>query len=473
MATIIYLNNDEAIIVKGSKRPRGLCIESIEHIPLQEGSIINGIILEKENIIKALKPFKNQLKGANLILDSSNITIKKIEIPKAAKKNINNIMKHEMTILEAQEELVIGHSIKETDNMLSVLGAAAPKSLVESYIELFKAIEVRLSAVNVATEAFVELVTSQKPNSGSRVFNIISGRNMTSIILQGSSYSFANRSRLLEIPNTSQRTTEIYSKLSTMIQFNKSQKSQNKLETSMYIGLQEEEIASLQKYATEVNSESEIIAFIPKLDKIMGNKEIAKAIYPIAGLCISKNNIDLLKAYNNSKKGQKTKTVAKTGTLIVIVSALLIGSTYTGIRIATNKITKEAQAVQNYLTNSQDANLINNLNELQNQTIDNRNAYNEIEGVIQSPDIKIFSDITLANLIEISQVVPDSRITQITYENQTQIAIIKGDTQLALGASRIANSLSQLDQISVIDYQGYSSMELGYTFEITAKIVGE
>ena len=241
MQNIIYINNDSLQIVS-ALYDGNFNIKNHINVKLSRGSIINGTILNKEDIQKHLSEHKEYLKDATLLIDSSGILAKKLELPTLNKKQIQEVLKYELGVQDVKDEYIYDVNVISGKDGASVLGCAVPKNLIETYLNMFKEIDVKISRIDIATNAITKFVNSQKDLCNtSFILNIIAGENLISFLCENGKYKLSNRNRLMSNPDSEEYINEIFSKFSSMMQFSKSQKSVFQIEASYYIGLGSED----------------------------------------------------------------------------------------------------------------------------------------------------------------------------------------------------------------------------------------
>jgi hypothetical protein len=126
---------------------------------------------------------------------------------------------------------------------------------------------------------------------------------MLSILFENGLYIFSTRSRLMADRGTDAFAGELSSKLSSLIQFNKSQKSEYVLNMSLYAGLDEYELNALKNLVFDPDLSLFIIPQTPNIKdsfNIDDTFDFGTYIYPIAAFFIGTKAINLYGAYKKS-----------------------------------------------------------------------------------------------------------------------------------------------------------------------------
>lgn len=141
-------------------------------IDIPENTIIEGIISEPEKLGTALKKaFKNpswgKISAKRIIasLPEAHLFTRIIELPKLNEKDIEEAVKYEVDQsfpIPATDLYLDWETINQTQDKTTVLLAAAPRSIVDSYVQLFKEIEMEPLALEVSLASIARAMVSNK-----------------------------------------------------------------------------------------------------------------------------------------------------------------------------------------------------------------------------------------------------------------------------------------------------------------------
>ncbi|OGO90539.1 MAG: hypothetical protein A2Y17_01570 [Clostridiales bacterium GWF2_38_85] len=298
MTTSVYLSNENLVVVSGKETKAGVSVNSFVTIPLFEGAVINGMIINDDIIRSNLKRlcYKGVIpkKDIKLVFDRSTILIKFIRIPKLKSQNILELVKNTFVgAAEAREELVYDYSIIKEENNKDgsnlILATAVEKSLIEEYVELFTSCGIKLSSIDIAINSILKF-QRHCPNFKNSTFIIsfVDADNVFSLLFVDGKYSFSNRFRLISERGTTVSTSEYQGFLSTIIQFNKAQKGNNEIEYALFCGLKENESLLCDELSSSLGLRVEQLTNCPSIniDTKLKNREpeIMKNLFAVANL---------------------------------------------------------------------------------------------------------------------------------------------------------------------------------------------
>jgi type IV pilus assembly protein PilM len=136
--------------------------------------IIEGIVTEPEKLAKELKeifkkPPWGKITAKRLIasLPESHLFTRVLDLPKIKEKDLEEAIKYEVdqSIPAAATDLYVDWEIiKETNDKTTIFLAAAPKSIVDSYVQLSKELEMEPLALEISLSAIARAMISNKDN---------------------------------------------------------------------------------------------------------------------------------------------------------------------------------------------------------------------------------------------------------------------------------------------------------------------
>lgn len=474
MQTVVYINNDSIKIVT-AEHDLEFKISKYENILLNRGTIVNGTIINKEEIQNKLIEHKDELKDAVLLIDSSAIIAKKLELPLMNKKQIGEVLKFELGVQDVKDEYIYDANIIKTENGNSVLGCAIPKNLVESYVNLFQELGIKLSRIEISTNGIVKLVNSYKVlEDKTFILNLIVGDNMIAFLFEKGRYKLTNRNRIMSSTLEEDYISEIFSKLSTIVQFNKSQKSENTIKSSYYVGLDKENVEKLKTYAALYESDVEIVDVSMKLGDFTQN--VGDVLYPLLGIFKYQNDINLLEAYKLSNKIQKIPQKSRIKLAVLGVLAVWVVFSFIIMNINIMKLNHQIKEYTLYL---EDPITISKYEEAQKYINENNNLNKILEEIEMSKNdikkYKIFDKNDVETIFAVSG--GKVSISDISYNSSTANVTIVGVATNELESSSFVKNLYKIGLFENINYKGYSASEnhgegLGYTFTAEAKLKG-
>lgn len=338
--TVLYINQDTIQYVK--KTAGGIQCTEIE---LEEGTVLNGVIVKEAEILEKLGTIAKQLHGKpiTLVIDSSNMMFKKIETPNMPVKHLSSVLRGEFEVVNEDNyvyDYSILSSVKKQGHV--ILGTVAQKEFIQKYLDLFKQAKIKLETIDIALNGIVKFVYQNSSlNRESFILNIVAKNNMMlSILFENGKYELINRYRLIQEADTEPYVNELFSKLSSMIQFNNSKSTEYQVRTSYYVGVSEDTLISLATYADEVD-----VRISPFMERNINNS----CFYACCGVHSLKKDIDLQIAYKLSKKKVRASSKDTAQILSVLGVALAVGSVGYYLTSQNNKLQAQIDPLEKFV----------------------------------------------------------------------------------------------------------------------------
>jgi Tfp pilus assembly PilM family ATPase len=248
MDTSIYFANGTLRAVAGSAGKRSLTVEDAATLRLPEGALINGVITGEDALAAAIHTLREEhprmpMRNVRLAFDSSMIYFKQAELPRLPVKRTLEMIRGEFS--EMEEELLYDYAVlnPRTDNGgMYVLLNAVKRELIMSYIAFFQSQGITLSAISTALSSQIKLVRAL-PSLGRETFImlVLDGNMLGASLYVEGEFRFANRARLFAERGSKALEAEIERTVSTLIQFNQSEKSGATISHLYLCGLTREE----------------------------------------------------------------------------------------------------------------------------------------------------------------------------------------------------------------------------------------
>ncbi|WP_028828612.1 hypothetical protein [Proteocatella sphenisci] len=479
MQNIIYINND-AIQIVSAVHDGNFNIKNHINVKLSRGSIINGTILNKEEIQRHLLEHKEYLKDATVLIDSSGILAKKLELPTLNKKQIQEVLKYELGVQDVKDEYIYDVNVISGKEGASVLGCAVPKSLIESYLNMFKEIDVKISRIDIVTNAITKFVNSQKDLCNSSfILNIIAGENLISFLFENGKYKLSNRNRLMSNPQSEEYINEIFSKLSSMLQFSKSQKSAYEIKASYYIGLGKEKTEKLKTYTQRYESGTRIeeMLLAPNQDA----ETNAALFHPLAGIFKGKQDINLVEAYKQATQVQKISSgsIVKLSVIAFLVAATLTGYVFMSVNI--KNLNNQIETATAYLEDPVTVNKLNEAQMLQAKNVHLNNIITQAE--LSEKDLENYKVLDKRDIDNVFSIAGTKvSLGTMSYDSTEKTISLTGTTKSELDCSEFVTNLYKIGLFSNVTYKGYSAsaiqtdvnsgtnLGMGYSFTAVATL---
>lgn len=318
MKTIVYINNDKLQLVRKNGR-RYKC----ETFELKEGTILNGVIINQEEIVRVLKSIRKYTKEVGVVVDSSNIITKRLTVPKTSKKNLMNGIGAEFDMEQNDELYAYDYSLlKKNKENNTILACAVQRDFLEKYIATFKMAKIKIQFIDSAINSIVR--HAKRPcfmGEQSVVLNIVFGNSILSILFEEGNFRLANRNRMLNEAGTDEYIRELYSKFSTMVQFSKSQKLEYDIAKSYYVGLDAETLDAYTTYARETDATITVEGY-------EDDQKDMEYFYPILGFERRKDDINLAVSKKTKEIDTKNHSTLVLKILILVLILVVMGRYY-------------------------------------------------------------------------------------------------------------------------------------------------
>lgn len=248
---VVYISSHAVQMIYGSCDKQDMIkIEKYMELPLEEGAIINGVVIDENQILEQLKELKGLgVDKARCVIDSGQILLKNIKVPFLKNKELQKIAKDELADIDGSyEDLVYDYSVLRPSFEDSeeaggeILCCAMERKLLASYIDLFKNADIALKSIDISVNALHKLTQELADLEGQTyIVSILDNNNVSSYLFENNHYTFSNRSRLFSERGTQEFIVEMNSNISQLIQFSKSKHSPYTIQTAYFCGLDGDE----------------------------------------------------------------------------------------------------------------------------------------------------------------------------------------------------------------------------------------
>lgn len=461
MEKVIYMNNDTLTVVHGKCKKSGqIKVKHKQQIALPEGTVLNGVILDKEIMKEKLKPLKKALNKGTLLLNSSYIVIKKLDMPELSDRQLLSVVKKEFTLLEQNEPYIYDFSRTDKKHETPIIACAAPSAFIKSYETLFQEIGITLKKIDIVPTSSLKWVKTQKVLQGKCcVLNIMEQNTMTSFLLQNGNYMFHNKTRLVQEAHTEGYSQELGTSLLSIIQFHTAQKLAYPIEASYYIGLDEEVVQSVEKYIPMLENRPSIASL-----KCNGNEAI---LYPLAAMQKEEHEVNFYKGIQTGQKPywKEVRWIRKAFYVAMLVG--IMGTSALWVHQVNLGYKKDIEAIQSALVEPAHIEALQEVRALESYKSQLAVLLDTVEDRVQS--------------LQASRLIDGKKINQIV-NIKTDLVVLNTmnynseDRQFLLGGvakgvhetERFVTRLKATGLFETVDYAGYSrSGESDYQFSIT------
>jgi Tfp pilus assembly PilM family ATPase len=230
----VYISNT-AIQVITSSNPKGgrLQVDGYYEEPVEDGSILNGIIMNSYSLQNTLsqmwKQYNLPTRSVHLVVNGNSITTRHMKIPQMASKDVPAFIRTECKDLENIQNLLVDYSVivpRNADGSCSIFAVLSPREFVQNYVELFREIKVELSVIDLQQNCLIKLMGHLKSLHDKTFAVLILDQNMLmQCLFSGNDFVMTRRSRILANREDAGFQREIGQNINSMIQFNKSEQT--------------------------------------------------------------------------------------------------------------------------------------------------------------------------------------------------------------------------------------------------------
>ena len=233
MSVHVYISNNKIQVLLGSYVKNRLQVQSVCEEPLEEGCILNGIIMNafslQNTITQMWQKYNLPSKGVHLVVNGSSVTVKPMKIPQTAPKNIPGLIRTEFRDMENIQNLIVDYSVtnlRNPDGTCSILAVLSTKKFIMSYVNLFKEAKIDLEVIDLVQNCLIKLMKRFKSLQGKTYAVFILDKNMLmQCLFSNDNFVMTRRSRILAEPEDPGFEREIGQNINSIIQFNKSEQT--------------------------------------------------------------------------------------------------------------------------------------------------------------------------------------------------------------------------------------------------------
>lgn len=295
METVIYLTTTGIEVLSGEYKNQNLQISDYNIYELPAGSMINGVIINKEAIKPVLEEVAKTVSKAKLVISTSQLLRKILNTPKLTHEEMIDLIKYELKqpgAEESSDEMVYDYAIidekPEGKEGIEVLAVAIPKEFIAKYIELFGEAKIELTGIDASYNALHKLFDSVAELKD-KVFIIanLRGSDIAVSLYKGKNEIFVQNSRIFSEAGTPNYINEINSIILKMINFNLANYREYEVSDIYFCNvdnLEKEILFNVVKSSTETNVEKFIKPAMVDYTGSKGQFPVDKFLYCLGTL---------------------------------------------------------------------------------------------------------------------------------------------------------------------------------------------
>lgn len=468
MNRVIYINNDTIHILHGKLTKQDqLKIKNQETIELPEGSVLNGVIINRENVIEQLRIHRKLLQNATILFNSSNIIIKKMMLPVLKKKDTLEVVKKEFALLEKNEDFIYDFHTSMKTRKHTIIACGVPKQFVQSYVDVFQEAGITIRRIDSVLNHVIQYIeTCPTFKEENFVLNMVEKNTMVSLLFEKGYYMLNNRHRIIHEINSEDYGRELFSALSSMNQFHRAQKSPHQITGSYYTGIGEESFKVLNRLMQMMENGIMAQPFVIR------EQTTTEGLYMAMGLNTSKEQVNFLEALTRSNKSYLRDKKWFGKVLNTVLLAAVIGVAFNIINTNNQALKNEIDTIQNELVSPAFIQQLSEVRELKKESEDLKQVEEQLQEVIEGVvSHKAIDGIKLNAMYEAQGHLIDIAYVRYNYEGK-QIEI-KGVAEGVHETQHFVTRLKDTGIFETIDYSGYINKGKNtYSFVVQAVLKG-
>jgi Tfp pilus assembly PilM family ATPase len=232
--------------VVGSADGKGIKISDFGSVLLPQGGMINGIITDAEIMTKYFSEVKSENALSKeptwLIINNSTIETKVMDVPALGEDKILEFVRREFRQYSDEEnDAVYDFNVlnpKAASGGVTILAVGVSKEFLTTYKTALVSAGYDLKGINIGLNCQIKLAGFM-PQLKTRTVVLVQldGRTLSLTLLTNGLYRLQNRSRMVHPENDPEWTDEVASNISTMMQFNKTQKDNEEIAAAYVAGV--------------------------------------------------------------------------------------------------------------------------------------------------------------------------------------------------------------------------------------------
>lgn len=461
--TSIYFANSQLQILQGELKKNGLTVKDFITVPLNGSGLINGVITNEDLLYDALERAADEyhvaFKNVRLIINTSLAINKSLPVPKLKPAELEEVCRHEFEDSANFEKLVMDYKgTAGQEGGTNMFAVAMERDVIASFKHLFDRAGIKLRSIDTALSAIVDYV-DHTPDYAGQTFALfgMDGSNLLYALFENGRYIFSSQARIVAERESEAFTMEVMGKLSSLLQFHKSQKSPYDFNRAFFSGVTDKEIQSINAYSDGMEVATSLL---PTTDNIHQNPKSDEEFYldmgfiPAAALFETKDAIDLLKAFTKGGKAKsginlKNKALIPPLAIVAVMVIAFIGFTVANLLLQrriniANDYVNDATNAANYAKAQQ---VQNTLTSVQSQLA----AYTANDSAIAS-----YPGVNSDKMTQIISSGDGVTVKTLSYDASTGSMEVTASASNAYQGAVYLNNLINSGLFSSVEYQGYT-----------------
>lgn len=288
--TSLYLCNRTVYAAVGTPARGGAVLRTLCQAELPEGCLINGIVTNEAALTAGLKDFfaANALPARRvaLVLNGTQFVHKVLTLPDLPEKKLRPIVTRELGVPPEGQYLDDWMLLRRDAraHTQTVLATRVDKTVLDHYVALTKAAGLTLCGVDIGLACLIQLVRAI-PALTDKTFVLLEfdGDNLYAVLFVQGQYSYSSRSRLFHPRGTQEAAAEIAQKLSGLLQFHLTNKSEHRITDVYFGGCSADELEQCRPGAEALGLAAALLPDSPAI-RLPAGCALADAAFPAGNL---------------------------------------------------------------------------------------------------------------------------------------------------------------------------------------------
>ena len=334
MSTVIYIANKQIQII--SAKGVGMSAKPVAayKLPSPEGSVINGIVMDPEALVVFFKQFFEQtklpMKDVYLVINSSKIAGKRIEMPAMNPKKTLEFVSREFNDID-RDEIVPAFvytslTAEKGSKVKRVYAETVDTDFIRDYIELFNEIGVSLKGIYSSEGTMIKMIEQTAGKRGKTfVVQIADDNILTNVLWVDGSFYYYSSQRCFSEPGSGEYLEECVRSLSQLTQFMKANQIESPIENIYVGGIENFDLNTYQILTKSSRIEANVDYYDCGLSNKVGQQFDLTTVLPcLAGLFGQEKTSNLLSDYTEKKKEKKVDDFWKKSFILISAVAMIM-----------------------------------------------------------------------------------------------------------------------------------------------------
>ncbi|MBE6852085.1 MAG: hypothetical protein E7505_01225 [Ruminococcus sp.] len=288
VTTSVYISNESIHVVKGTGSKRNVRIKEIIESKVQEGCIINGVITDQAALKQSIESAAIDSKSIRLVIDGAGVMTKLLEVPMLRdKEKLTTLINDNFQDIDNRENMITDYMVLEQRNSAggaTVLATLVEKEFVSEYIELFESLGFKIESIDISLACMIKYIMNINDLIDETfVYAVVDKHTVTFALFVEGDYRFSRRIRIVAEDNKEELFDELVRTLLNLIQFNKSEKTNNDITDFYFVGFLPE-YDEIYRRLTDTIGVSVTAAPVPDEIKYKGTENANNFIYAIGNM---------------------------------------------------------------------------------------------------------------------------------------------------------------------------------------------